>query len=502
MILLDAAGNEFEDPIPAHTTFEGTVSATSGVAAYDSINNMITWNGNIPIGGSVMIQFCVTLDTDLTHGDTISNQGTVYIDTNLDGIPDLTRLTDWPLTADPDDPTVLIIDLEPPISWLEVTLDPDGYVVPASLFTIYAYDEYSPWQIHYIIDDGTEKVGKWDETVHFQLNELWGYGPGLHTIEYWAVDLQTNEELPHHVEEYVLDDEGPTVSIDFDGPYELTTGGTYQIATTTLIELTAEDNAVGVDHIDYRIGTDGEWTLYDGPFAMPAGSYDVYVAAYDHMNNVGGAHYTLHVGVGAPATVIHLTPGQPTGDAGWYRDTVTVALTATDDFSGIAHVYYRLDGGTWQTYTQPFTLDDGRHTVEYYSVDNAGFAEAVKTKDVLIDLYAPEITVEKPRTWLYIADRAIMPVPGDKPIIIGKITITAMVTDPMTSGVAATKLFVDDEVTPRVEGSTQLRYTFDEFRIGTVDITITTSDVAGNEASTTFKMWVISLRLRTPIDSN
>jgi Bacterial Ig domain/Phosphoesterase family/Chitobiase/beta-hexosaminidase C-terminal domain len=80
---------------------------------------------------------------------------------------------------------------------------------------------------------------------------------------------------------------------------------------------------------------------------------------------------------------------------GWYQTSpVTVALNATDNTgdSGVAATYYTLDGSTptasSPAYTGPFTVS-GTTTVNFFSVDNAGNAEAVNSQTIQIDTVAP-----------------------------------------------------------------------------------------------------------------
>ena len=56
-----------------------------------------------------------------------------------------------------------------------------------------------------------------------------------------------------------------------------------------------------------------------------------------------------------------------------YDSGVKVTLSATDATSGVAHIFYSIDGGGFVTYTAPFTLNAlGPRTVRYYSTDVAG----------------------------------------------------------------------------------------------------------------------------------
>ena len=100
------------------------------------------------------------------------------------------------------------------------------------------------------------------------------------------------------------------------------------------------------------------------------------------------------VGVGAgepPTTTVVL--GGSLGEAGWYLSPVTVTLQASDRGSGVSSTFYRIDGGSWQDYLGPIDVSyEGAHGLEYYSEDNAGHREAIKSTQVRVDVTAPEFT--------------------------------------------------------------------------------------------------------------
>ncbi len=114
-------GLEFEDVIPENTEYvAGSALAGSGTIDYDPLENKITWDGAIPAESSVAINFQVTINSGLPNGLEISNQGTVYWDSNEDGTNDATELTDDPSVDDSidqdgdgetndDDPTIVIV---------------------------------------------------------------------------------------------------------------------------------------------------------------------------------------------------------------------------------------------------------------------------------------------------------------------------------------------------------------------------------------------------------
>ena len=63
----------------------------------------------------------------------------------------------------------------------------------------------------------------------------------------------------------------------------------------------------------------------------------------------------------------------------------TVVLTSNDSLSGVASIFYSVDGGALQTYTSPFNVSGvGNHTVNYYATDTAGNSESSKTFNLTI----------------------------------------------------------------------------------------------------------------------
>jgi len=102
-----------------------------------------------------------------------------------------------------------------------------------------------------------------------------------------------------------------------------------------------------------------------------------------------------------PAPVVDTAPPVTTAhgaDDAWHRTSVTLALSATDDWSGVAYTEFALDGGIWMR-GDALTLTLGRkavnsgvHTVAYRSVDLAGNAEAERYVQVKLDGKTPYTT--------------------------------------------------------------------------------------------------------------
>lgn len=96
----------------------------------------------------------------------------------------------------------------------------------------------------------------------------------------------------------------------------------------------------------------------------------------------------------APSTLA--TAPAPNGN-GWYNAAVAVTLSANDNLSGVGSTAYAVDGGAVQTYSGPFSVGRGTHTVVFWSTDNAGNTEdssvAGQSVTFRVDTVAPVVAV-------------------------------------------------------------------------------------------------------------
>ena len=90
------------------------------------------------------------------------------------------------------------------------------------------------------------------------------------------------------------------------------------------------------------------------------------------------------------------------GSPGFYRSNVSITLSAVDPIiegqedqtSGIFKTLLSIDGEDFQEYTGTTTItSEGNHTLEFYSVDNAGNNETTQSLEINIDKTAPEFRV-------------------------------------------------------------------------------------------------------------
>jgi hypothetical protein len=162
----------------------------------------------------------------------------------------------------------------------------------------------------------------------------------------------------------------------------------------------------------------------------------------------------------APVTTAHVADPNA---AGWYGDAVDVTLHGVDNLGGTVTTFYRIDDGTTKTYSGPFSVGEGSHTVSFWSQDAAGNVETPGSPLVLdVDTTAPQTSVVNP----------ISPASGW--FVTSGIPVEFEATDG-GSGVGATYFQVDGGPT-RTYGEP---FT-EDLSTGTHTITYWSVDVAGN----------------------
>ena len=133
------------------------------------------------------------------------------------------------------------------------------------------------------------------------------------------------------------------------------------------------------DGFAWCVALDGDTALVGAPFeTVGAADNQGAVYAYDAV---------------APVTAAAVSPAP--NAAGWNKTAVTLTLSATDAYSGVAWTRFRLAGATdWSSYTSPFSVSrPGASVYEVRSSDVAGNTEATGTVTVRIDGTRPTTKV-------------------------------------------------------------------------------------------------------------
>jgi putative cell wall-binding protein len=142
-----------------------------------------------------------------------------------------------------------------------------------------------------------------------------------------------------------------------------------------------------------------EWDLGDGATSAAAGlehtydepgAYVVELVVTDDDGASGAA--SVNVVVYEPEPTDTTAPVTTSDAEPSYADEALVTLSASDEGgSGVIATYYILDGGAQWPYAAPIRVTElGGHTLEFWSVDNAGNVEDVQTVTFeVVDTIAP-----------------------------------------------------------------------------------------------------------------
>ncbi len=186
---------------------------------------------------------------------------------------------------------------------------------------------------------------------------------------------------------FVLDATDPQTTSSVTGP--LHPSGWHTGPTT--VTLTAHDALSGMRGTAWSLDG-GAATRYTGPVVITrSGDHRLRYWSTDRAGNVEATR-TVAVKVDVTAPVTSPVLDGPVGEAGWYRDDVSVGLSATDAQSGVASTWIGIDGAALAPYTGPIIVTEaGSHTVAFRSVDVTGRTEAVRTSTFTIDRTPPTI---------------------------------------------------------------------------------------------------------------
>ncbi len=73
----------------------------------------------------------------------------------------------------------------------------------------------------------------------------------------------------------------------------------------------------------------------------------------------------------------------------YYGKGLSISLDFKDEMSGVEATYISRNGDAFKKYTKTQVTEEGKQTLNYYSVDNVGNVEKVKTETFTVDISAP-----------------------------------------------------------------------------------------------------------------
>jgi hypothetical protein len=198
------------------------------------------------------------------------------------------------------------------------------------------------------------------------------------------------------------------------------------------------------------------------------------------INSVGNAElsnttHTVTVDSTPPVTGIsYSNPNHKADSTVYVSKSTTFTLVASDDISGVANTYYKVDAEPWTNYTEPFNLSnlqDGEHTLYFYSVDKLGNVEPTRSFALTMDNTEPYI-------WFLF--------PSDKSAANSSTVNVTWTGLDYGSGIAYYEIKIDDEEYNNKGNST--KHTFLDVVEGSHELSLKAVDELGNwkESKITF----------------
>jgi hypothetical protein len=170
----------------------------------------------------------------------------------------------------------------------------------------------------------------------------------------------------------------------------------------------------------------------------------------------------------------------------YYTSEVAVQLTAVDDVSGVAAIYYELDG-TQYTYNRPFVIEgDGEHTLCYWAVDNEGNVETKKcVAPFRIDETGPSVEITGPAPGIYLMGNKLLD--SDKYVFLfGGFEVTATVD--VDEAPLATVEFYFNDVLVGEDTTAPFKLRIAEKNSGGCTIKVVAIDVLGEDDEDTLEI--------------
>lgn len=197
----------------------------------------------------------------------------------------------------------------------------------------------------------------------------------------WAVDSVTKRTVEPRREvlwEVYADGLPPVTSIHFNAKHRVTVQNRLILGAGAQVELSAKDAVSGVRYTFYSL-KDRAFARYDEPVVLgESGTYEFFWCSEDEVGNREKMHsmqFAIDLEAPVSSSGVH---GVRIRDDNTVAKTSSLYLESTDNLSGVAATYYRIDSGRWLKYHRPISLErvqDGPHALEFYSEDRVGNRE-------------------------------------------------------------------------------------------------------------------------------
>jgi hypothetical protein len=272
-------------------------------------------------------------------------------------------------------------------------------------FKLTADDDLAIDKIQYRINDGELAVYESPFAIEKE---------GYHTISYYGIDKAGNSE-PAKSYIVAVDNTGPEVVMSTDKPVKKI-GEKIYYPKNVLFAINAKDAMSGVDKIEYS--TDGTtYKEYVAPFAMPSeGTINLKARSVDNVGNPTEAfafrvldeegnlidmkEATILLATDSTPPTLSIKPDKELKVINSYNvasSDVKYSILAEDAESGVAAIFYRLDGkGDFIPYKDAIQfLTNGKHQIDARAVDKVGNLSDIVSFTMYVDILPPNSAIEK-----------------------------------------------------------------------------------------------------------
>ena len=208
---------------------------------------------------------------------------------------------------------------------------------------------------------------------------------GNHSIEYHSVDLANNIESVQYLL-FNIDMTCPTTCCILSG----TMGLNDWYISPVNVNLTAFGDTSGINFTKYRIDEETNWHNYSEFIITANGEHTVIYYSQDKAKNTE-IMKTISFRIDKTRPVTNWSIIGTSGTNGWYKSQALISLNGEDNDSDIDCTWYQINNSSPLRYLgQPIRIyEDGKYTLDFWSVDKAGNIEVIKSIPIWIDASTP-----------------------------------------------------------------------------------------------------------------
>ncbi len=219
---------------------------------------------------------------------------------------------------------------------------------------------------------------------------------GEYEVKYYSVDRVGNVEKVH-TKSFFVDLEAPSTNHVVEG-----TRVQDILSPRATLSLEKIDNDSGVKRTIYSFDEQPEKAYYSKVYlsSLSDGNHTFTYYSDDNVGNTESKKtYDFYLDK-TPPTVVSIVQGDRFNNRGrnYISGRSKLKLIANDNKSGVDKVYYRVNGGEAQEYTEPFPIQrsQGNMVVSFYATDNVGnkggAVSDTNLGNMYLDLTAPNVS--------------------------------------------------------------------------------------------------------------